>query len=75
MALMRLSRRRFLGTSVAAGAGLLAPAGLQVLLARIAHGATQAAGYGPLVPDPRGMLDLPLGFQYRMFSNSLKTHL
>jgi len=71
MALMRLSRRRFLGTSVAAGAGLLAPAGLEMLLARIAHGATPAIGYGPLIPDPRGMLDLPKGFEYRMFSTAM----
>ena len=57
---MRLTRRRFLGTSVAAGAGLLAPAGLDLLLARIAH-AAPAAGYGPLVPDPALLLDLQIG--------------
>lgn len=27
-----------------------------------------ATGYGPLVPDPAGLLDLPCGFQYRVFS-------
>ncbi len=26
------------------------------------------AGYGALVPDPRGMLDLPEGFRYRVIS-------
>ena len=68
---MRLTRRRFLGTSVAASAGFLAPAGLDLLLARIAHGATPALGYGPLIPDPAAMLDLPAGFQYRMLSTAM----
>jgi uncharacterized protein len=27
-----------------------------------------AAGYGPLVPDPRGILDLPRGFRYTILS-------
>ena len=67
---MQLTRRRFLGTSVAAGAGMLAPAGLDLLLARIAH-AAPAAGYGPLVADPASMLDLPAGFGYRMLSTAL----
>src|SRR3712207_8650808 len=26
------------------------------------------AGYGPTQPDPRGMLDLPEGFRYRVIS-------
>ncbi|MGW2265662.1 PhoX family protein [Streptomyces koyangensis] len=26
------------------------------------------AGYGPLVPDPKGLLDLPKGFRYRVLS-------
>ena len=27
-----------------------------------------AKGYGPLVPDPQGLLDLPAGFSYRVVS-------
>ncbi|MGW0364826.1 alkaline phosphatase PhoX [Streptomyces sp. NPDC002990] len=27
-------------------------------------------GYGPLVPDPRGLLDLPAGFSYRVLSRA-----
>ncbi|MGH3343579.1 MAG: alkaline phosphatase PhoX, partial [Carbonactinosporaceae bacterium] len=27
-----------------------------------------ATGYGPLIPDPRGLLDLPNGFRYRVLS-------
>ncbi len=68
----RLDRRRFLGLSAAAGAAALAPASLDVVLARMAHGATQAVrGYGPLVPDPKQLLDLPAGFSYRAFSTAM----
>ena len=37
-----------------------------------AQGATAAApfeGYGPLVADPNGLLDLPRGFSYRLLSS------
>lgn len=30
----------------------------------------QFRGYGPLVPDPKGVLDLPRGFHYNVFSRS-----
>jgi secreted PhoX family phosphatase len=30
--------------------------------------ANEVAGYGPLVPDPQGILDLPAGFAYRVVS-------
>ncbi|MFD3539400.1 alkaline phosphatase PhoX [Streptomyces sp. NPDC058662] len=35
-------------------------------------GAARAArqGYGPLLPDPRGLLDLPRGFSYRVLSRA-----
>ncbi|WP_175410288.1 alkaline phosphatase PhoX [Streptomyces sp. TRM64462] len=33
-----------------------------------ASGHTGHAGYGPLVPDPDGLLDLPRGFRYRVLS-------
>jgi len=67
--LTRLGRRRFLKTAAAASAAALAPGALDVLLAGVAHGATaRATGYGPLVPDPAGLLDLPAGFHYRTMS-------
>jgi secreted PhoX family phosphatase len=28
-----------------------------------------APGYGPLVPDPQGLIDLPVGFSYRVLSS------
>lgn len=40
-----------------------------MLYARVANGQSiLAEGYGPLIPDPNGLLDLPRGFQYRAFS-------
>ncbi len=34
-----------------------------------------AFGYGPLVPDPKGLLALPAGFSYRVLTHSGKTRL
>jgi secreted PhoX family phosphatase len=70
------SRRRFLRTGAAASAGLLVPNALQLLSARMASatnasGSAIARGYGPLIADPAGLLDLPAGFQYRALSTAL----
>jgi secreted PhoX family phosphatase len=74
---MTYSRRRFLRTALAASATALSSGALEALFARAAaapgRGRTdsrswQAAGYGPLVADPAGLLDLPAGFQYRALS-------
>ncbi|MBA2535840.1 MAG: DUF839 domain-containing protein [Actinobacteria bacterium] len=59
----RTSRRRFLGTAGATVAGV-ALGGRSALAANGAG----SGSYGPLVPDPGGMLDLPRGFQYRVLS-------
>ncbi|MDM7326058.1 MAG: DUF839 domain-containing protein [Thermosynechococcus sp. Uc] len=66
---MGLQRRRFL-TLAAAGMGTaLFPQGLQLLYQRAAQGLPiTTRGFGPLVKDPKGLLDLPAGFQYRVFS-------
>lgn len=66
---MGLQRRQFL-TLAATGVGLaLLPEGLQLLYQRAARGQSVAGkGFGPLVKDPQGLLDLPAGFQYRVFS-------
>ena len=74
---MPYTRRRFLRTGAAASAGLLVPNALQLLATRAsaATGASRAAasasGYGPLVPDTAGLLDLPAGFQYRALSTAI----
>ncbi|MEQ1831834.1 MAG: alkaline phosphatase PhoX [Candidatus Eisenbacteria bacterium] len=50
----------------------MAPPGVPRALAAIARGPRAIVeGYGPLVADTAGLLDLPAGFQYRMFSAGL----
>lgn len=69
---MSVPRRRFLRTAALAAAAGAFPAALEPLLARIARGATQRApGFGPLVPDPAGRLDLPAGFRYALLSTGV----
>uniref|UniRef100_B8HP91 Phosphatase n=1 Tax=Cyanothece sp. (strain PCC 7425 / ATCC 29141) TaxID=395961 RepID=B8HP91_CYAP4 len=66
---MALSRRRFLtlAATTAVGTGLAST--LEAVYVQLASGkALQTAGFGPLVTDPEGVLDLPAGFQYRIFS-------
>lgn len=65
---MTWSRRSFLRASLLGSTGVLA-GGVDGALAAIATGPRlSAVGYGPLKKDPAGLLDLPAGFQYRMFS-------
>jgi secreted PhoX family phosphatase len=69
---MRWSRRSFVRTSLAGATGLFTPGGLDLALAAISTGPRLAAeGYGALVPDPDGLLDLPAGFRYQLLSPGL----
>lgn len=66
------SRREFLFT---AGAAALAFGGVRRLLAMgdgavEAEAASEAFGFGDLVPDPDGLLDLPPGFRYQIISRA-----
>ncbi len=69
-----ISRRHFIArsSSVAIGfSGLatsLARGSTTSLLDLIEQGQDDDAGYGPLVQDPMGLLDLPEGFTYKVFS-------
>lgn len=63
--LLQADRRRFLATGSAFAA--LVASGCQTRMAEPV-GATAATGYGPLVPDPAGLIDLPQGFTYRVIS-------
>ena len=63
-----LSRRRFVSATGSAFAALLA-SGCMTRGAPIASLAQGFSGYGPLRPDPAGMLDLPEGFSYRVLSS------
>mgnify|MGYP001815994313 CR=1 FL=1 len=62
-----LPRRDFLKSSSAMALGLLG-------LSRLTHAAAPAsraiAPYGPLLPDPKRLLDLPEGFSYRVLSKT-----
>jgi secreted PhoX family phosphatase len=65
------TRRSFLHRSgMLVGAGVLAPAVCSRALARATSGARISAGYGALIADPAGVLDLPRGFRYRVFSRA-----
>jgi len=73
---MSISRRHFMvrASSVAAGfAGLRAALGNEGRAVRAALWDFAAPGYGPLQPDPRGLLDLPKGFSYSAFSRTGET--
>ena len=67
---MTLSRRDFLVRTGAAGLTLGIAGSVEALFtANPAAGVRgPRQGYGPLVPDPRGILDLPEDFTYRILS-------
>jgi uncharacterized protein len=58
----RISRRTFIGL------GGMSAAALVLGSKRVLSQASGSAGYGELVPDPGGLIDLPRGFQYRVIS-------
>jgi len=65
---MTIGRRRFLESSAAylagAAAGRMLPKSFQPALK-----APAGPGFGPLRKDPKGLLDLPAGFSYRIVSS------
>lgn len=61
-------RRQFLAFTGSAFAALLA-SGCMTRGAAVPNGAGPFADYGPLVADPKGMLDLPEGFSYKLLSS------
>ncbi len=71
-----VSRRHFLArsSSVALGfAGLsasLARGSTSSLLDALNLSDDDSVGFGPLIPDPAGILDLPAGFSYTIFSKT-----
>ena len=58
----RVSRRTFLGL------GGMSAAALVLSSKGVLSQPGGSAGYGELVPDPGGLIDLPKGFQYRVIS-------
>ncbi|NJC24116.1 secreted PhoX family phosphatase [Arthrobacter pigmenti] len=72
----RVSRRTFLGGAAAAGLGVtFAGCGSLEPFSRPSGVSSirTAAGYGPLIPDPEGILALPEGFSYQLVARSGET--
>jgi secreted PhoX family phosphatase len=68
---MTLTRRQLLHRSALGAGVLLAGPARDLLAVRPAFaGQPDVFGYGDLVPDPAGLLDLPRGFSYRMLSRT-----
>jgi uncharacterized protein len=64
-----LSRRNFLTLASASATGFILATNLKNLSLNAANGKTATTqGFGKLVTDPQGILDLPEGFQYRVIS-------
>ncbi|MBN9801153.1 Tat pathway signal sequence domain protein [Pseudonocardia sp. UM4_GMWB1] len=74
---MLINRRKFLRSSGQVGLGVAVSGPVHGLLSRATTAAQPgaAAGYGPLVDDPKGMLALPEGFSYRVVTQAGKTRL
>src|SRR5215212_1899406 len=71
-----LSRRSFLAAGAATGVGVVLVGCVdQVFGAAPSPAAPGPAGYGPLVPDPEGVLSLPQGFRYTVVAQSGVTRL
>ena len=69
-----LNRRGFLGRTALAGVGIAFAGSLDALVRPgTATAAPGAIGYGPLVPDPHGILALPIGFSYTVLAKSGET--
>ncbi|MFJ6694731.1 alkaline phosphatase PhoX [Streptomyces sp. NPDC091272] len=67
------SRRQVLARAGSVGAGIAFTGALSEVFAGTAlagprGGGHGRAGYGPLVTDPKGLLDLPKGFRYKVLS-------
>src|SRR5215210_2134793 len=68
---MTISRRDMLKRTGGVGLGIAFAGSVESLFGAAPAFATptrEAYGYGPLVADPNGILDLPEGFTYRVFS-------
>ncbi len=71
-----MSRRALLQGSAAGGVGLALSGSLSALFgpeAALAHGhghGPHEVGYGPLVPDPAGILSLPEDFNYKIIAQA-----
>ncbi|MGL5873942.1 MAG: alkaline phosphatase PhoX [Xenococcaceae cyanobacterium] len=68
---MSLSRRHFFTIAGTSAAGIVLAAPLKNLYARAVSGqSVTGLGFGKLIPDRNGILDLPKGFQYKVISKA-----
>ncbi|MGI5471458.1 alkaline phosphatase PhoX [Streptomyces sp. CA-132043] len=66
---MSATRRQMLARTGAVGAGIVFSGAVSEIFAGTASAQGMGrGGYGPLVPDPDGLLDLPKGFRYKVLS-------
>ncbi|MET9291508.1 alkaline phosphatase PhoX [Streptomyces sp. NPDC003077] len=66
---MSATRRQILSGAGALGASIAFAGAVSEILAAPAFAQSAGPrGYGPLVPDPAGLLDLPRGFRYQVLS-------
>ena len=65
-----ISRRSFLGATAAGGLGIVFAGSLEAIVRPAAAATRSAFGYGPLVPDPAGILSLPAGFSYKLVARA-----
>ncbi|WP_432993745.1 alkaline phosphatase PhoX [Dactylosporangium sp. CA-233914] len=65
-----ISRRGFLGASAAGGLGIVFAGSIEAIAGPAAAATRSSFGYGPLVPDPAGILALPKGFSYKIVAQA-----
>lgn len=70
---MPFSRRAFIASAATSLAFAGFGARAQDEAADLPSYLNEVEGYGPLLPDPKGMLDLPSGFSYRIISQAGET--
>jgi uncharacterized protein len=74
-----VSRRSFLNRSAATGLGIALVGSVNTLFGADAaaqpDGKGRPIGYGPLIPDPAGLLSLPAGFSYALIAQEGVTEL
>ncbi len=72
-----ISRRDLLRSGAAGGLGIAIVGSIEAIAgpaaAQTAQTGLKAAGYGPLVADPAGLLALPSGFSYKIVAQAGKT--
>lgn len=71
---MTLSRRELIRNSALTGAAIASGTWFTGLGAGVAGAGSGTGGYGALVPDPAGILDLPQGFRYEILQRGGNNH-